>query len=87
MTNKHLEKILSLKNKGVGWYIKFEVNTALSNNKSIIWNCMIYSKRQERDGIVDKVSLWNTPEQGIDWLYAWKMKDQEAMNQIHEEQK
>ncbi len=77
MTSDHYRKIQELKDLGVGWHIKFEINTVM---KTI--NCMIYSKDQERHGKVDKVSIWNTMEEGIDWLYTWKTKDNKAMDDI-----
>jgi len=77
MTKDHYRKLQELKELGVGWYIKFEVNTVMK-----LINCMIYNKKQELNGKVEKVSIWNTMEEGIDWLYAWKTKDQDAMNKI-----
>jgi len=67
MTESHYTKLEELRDKG--WYIKFEVNLVLKG-----FNCMIYNQKQAEEGRIDKLSFWNTPEDGIDWLHSWKLK-------------
>ncbi len=75
MTSEHFNKVQELKDKG--WLLRFEVNLILGKI-----NCIIYNERQKRDGIVEKVSVWNTIEEGINWLHAWKFKNNKAMDDI-----
>ncbi len=67
MTKKHFKKVEELKQKG--WLLRFEVNLVMN-----AINCIIYNEKQESNNRVEKVSVWNNIEDGIDWLYEWKLK-------------
>lgn len=64
---KRTELTEALKNKDVGWYVKYEWNIVLS-----CWNSYLYSKKQEEKGRCEKAFIYNTTDECLQAICKYK---------------
>jgi len=64
---KRTELTTALREKGVGWYVKYEWNIVLK-----AWNSYLYSDKQKSANKVEKAFIYNTPDECLVAICKYK---------------
>ncbi len=64
---RRTELAKALKEKGEGWYVKYEWNVVMN-----VWNGYLYSKKLEAKGMVEKAFLYNTTDECLMAICKYK---------------